>query len=310
MIENLPKLKKVPVSIITGFLGSGKTTLINKIIKNCPKLKLGLLINEFGDISVDESQLITAIDSEVLELASGGCICCTTNNDLVDIVFKILERENTVDHLLIETTGLADPLPIAMTFLGSELRDLTHLDSIITILDAANFSPDLFNSEVAISQITYGDVIILNKTDLVDQETLDKLEQRISNIKPKARILPCQYSHVTLPLISDLGITQIINFTRNTVNCDYSVISFQSDRPFLIKRFQSFLDDQMPNNVFRIKGILWFDESPEAHIFTVSGNRFMLDPTEWRDKPKNQLIFVGKDLDGEHLKFLLQNCLA
>jgi G3E family GTPase len=310
MIENLPKLKKVPVSIITGFLGSGKTTLINKIIKNCPELKFGLLINEFGEISVDESQLITAIDSEVLELASGGCICCTTNDDLVDIVFKILQRENPVDHLLIETTGLADPLPIAMTFLGSELRDLTHLDSIITILDAANFSPDLFNSEVAIGQITYGDIIILNKTDLVDQETLDKLEQSINDIKSGARILPCQYSHVALPLISDLGIPQIINFTKNTVNCDYCVISFQSDRPFLIKHFQSFLDDQMPNNVFRIKGILWFDESPEAHIFTVSGTRFMLDPTEWRDKPKNQLIFVGKDLDGEHLKFLLQNCLA
>ena len=273
MIENLPKLRKVPVSIITGFLGSGKTTLINKILKNCPELKFGLLINEFGDISVDESQSVTAIDSEVIELASGGCICCTTNDDLVDIVFKILEREDRVDHLLIETTGLADPLPIAMTFLGSELRDLTHLDSIITILDAANFSPDLFNSEVAIGQITYGDIIILNKTDLVDQETLDKLEQSINDIKSGARILQCQYSHVALPLISDLGITQRIKFNKNTVSGDYSVISFQSDRPFLIKRFQNFLDKQMPNNVFRVKGILWLDESPKAHIFTLSGKR-------------------------------------
>ena len=310
MIENLPKLRKVPVSIITGFLGSGKTTLINKILKNCPELKFGLLINEFGDISVDESQSVTAIDSEVIELASGGCICCTTNDDLVDIVFKILEREDRVDHLLIETTGLADPLPIAMTFLGSELRDLTHLDSIITILDAANFSPDLFNSEVAIGQITYGDIIILNKTDLVDQETLDKLEQSINDIKSGARILQCQYSHVALPLISDLGITQRIKFNKNTVSGDYSVISFQSDRPFLIKRFQNFLDKQMPNNVFRVKGILWLDESPKAHIFTLSGKRFLIDDLEWQGQPKNQLIFVGKDLDGEDLKFLLQNCLA
>jgi G3E family GTPase len=310
MIENLPKSRKMSVSIITGFLGSGKTTLINKILKNCPELKFGLLINEFGDIGVDEIQSVTAIDSEVVELASGGCICCTINDDLMEIVYRILEREDRVDHLLIETTGLADPLPIAMTFLGSELRDLTHLDSIITILDAANFSPDIFNSEVAVSQITYGDVIILNKTDLVDQETLDKLEQSINDIKSGARILQCQYSHVALPLISDLGIPQIINFTKNTVNCDYCVISFQSDRPFLLQRFQSFLDDQIPNNVFRIKGILWFDESPEAHIFTVSGNRFLIDDIEWQGQPKNQLIFIGKDLNGEHLKLMLQNCLA
>ncbi|MFM6201183.1 MAG: CobW family GTP-binding protein, partial [Dolichospermum sp.] len=191
--------KGLPVTIITGFLGSGKTTLLNHILTNQQGVKTAVLVNEFGEIGID-NELIVSTDQNIVEL-SNGCICCTINNDLVDAVYKVLAREEKLDYLVVETTGLADPLPVAMTFLASELRDLTRLDSIITVVDAANYSLDLFNSEAALSQITYGDVILLNKTDLVDETTLQELEKKINNIKEGSRIIRTTKSQVSLPLI-------------------------------------------------------------------------------------------------------------
>ena len=167
----------MPVTIITGFLGSGKTTLLNHILSNQQGLKTAVLVNEFGEIGID-NELIVSTEENMVAL-SNGCICCTINNDLVDAVYQVLERQENIDYLVVETTGLADPLPVALTFLSTELRDLTRLDSIITVVDAANYSLDLFNSQAAYSQIAYGDVIILNKTDLVDEATVKELEGKM-----------------------------------------------------------------------------------------------------------------------------------
>ena len=163
-ISDIPK-RGMPVTIITGFLGSGKTTLLNQILKNKQDLKVAVLVNEFGDINID-SQLLVSVDQDMVEL-SNGCICCTINDGLVDAVYRVLEREERIDYLVIETTGVADPLPIILTFLGTELRDLTNLDSILTLVDAEAFNQEHFQSEAALKQLTYGDIILLNKTDLV-----------------------------------------------------------------------------------------------------------------------------------------------
>ncbi|MEG4353097.1 GTP-binding protein [Microcoleus sp. LAD1_D5] len=344
----------LPVTIITGFLGSGKTTLLNHILTNQQGLKTAVLVNEFGEIGID-NELIVTTDDNMVEL-NNGCICCTINEDLVNAVYKVLERQENLDYLVVETTGLADPLPVAMTFLGTELRDLTRLDSIVTVVDAANYSLDLFNSQAAYSQIAYGDIIILNKTDLVEEAELDLLEVKIRDIKEGARILRTVKSQVPLPLVLSVGLFESDKYFQSEEtpsshehhdhdhhehhehhdhghhdhghhdhshhdhshhdhsdhleNDGFTSISFQSDKPFSLRKFQYFLDNQLPTNVFRAKGIMWFEESPKRHIFHLSGKRFSMDDDEWKGERKNQLVLIGQGLDTENLRSQLENCLC
>jgi G3E family GTPase len=199
-----------------------------------------------------------------------------------------------------------------MSFLGSELRDLTHLESIITLIDASNVSgnEDLFNNQASLDQITYGDIILFNKTDLVEKEYLDNLEAKIRDIKQGARIVHCVNGQVPLPLISSLGLKYIDDYLHYIEDGTISLVSFESDKPFAIRKFQNFLDNQMSDNVFRAIGMLWFDESPKCHPFNVSGKRFTIDDCEWIDKPNNKLVLVGQNLDAELIKAQLQECLV
>ncbi|MBD2502077.1 CobW family GTP-binding protein [Anabaena azotica] len=336
IITEVPK-RGMPVTIITGFLGSGKTTLLNQILKNKQDLKVAVLVNEFGDINID-SQLLVSVDQDMLEL-SNGCICCTINDGLVDAVYRVLEREERIDYLVIETTGVADPLPIILTFLGTELRDLTNLDSIITLVDAEAFTPNHFESEAALKQITYSDIILLNKTDLAPLEKTKEVEEYIHSVKEGARILHTQYGQVALPLILGLELTPTDKYTAEDVdhhhvdehhhhhhdhehehhhehhshhleNDGFISVSFQADRPFDVHKFETFLTEEMPNNVFRAKGILWFSDSDLRHIFQLSGPRYHLYADEWRTLPKNQVVFIGRKLNMQQMYTQLNNCLV
>ncbi|HIK19063.1 MAG TPA: GTP-binding protein [Leptolyngbyaceae cyanobacterium M33_DOE_097] len=356
----------MPVTIITGFLGSGKTTLLNHILTNQQGLKTAVLVNEFGEIGIDNELIIATEDDGGMVELSNGCICCTINNDLMEAVYKILERQENVDYLVVETTGLADPLPVALTFLGTELRDMTRLDSIITVVDAENFSLDLFNSQAAYNQIAYGDIILVNKADLVEEADLDLLEVRLRDIKGDARILRTVKGQVPLGMLLSVGLFESDKYFEpeakpahdhdhehhdhahdhdhhahaehahhDHANCDhahghcehdhdhdhhhhsdhleqdgFTSLSIQSDRPFDLRKFQYFLDNQLPTNVFRAKGILWFRESAKRHIFHLSGKRFSLDDSEWNGTPKNQLVLIGQDLDHEKLRSQVEACLA
>jgi G3E family GTPase len=346
--------KLVPVTIITGFLGSGKTTLLNHILQNQQGIKTAVLVNEFGEIGID-NDLIVATGEDMVEL-NNGCICCTINEDLVNAVHKVLARSEQIDYLVVETTGVADPLPVALTFLGTELRDVTRLDSIITLVDAANFSIDLFNSEAAQSQISYGDIILLNKTDLVDEADVDLLEVRLRDMKEGARIIRTTKSQVSLPMILSVGLFESDKYLDSPAkhddhahhdhahdhghedhsNCDhdhnqcehdhhghdhhdhshhldndgFTSLSFVSDRPFSLKRFQYFLDNQLTVNMFRAKGFLWFDESDKCHVFHLCGKRFSIDDEQWKGEPQTKFVIIGQDLDNDKILKQLDKCLT
>ncbi len=349
--------KLVPVTIITGFLGSGKTTLLNHILQNQQGIKTAVLVNEFGEIGID-NDLIVATGEDMVEL-NNGCICCTINEDLVNAVHKVLARSEQIDYLVVETTGVADPLPVALTFLGTELRDVTRLDSIITLVDAANFSIDLFNSEAAQSQITYGDIILLNKTDLVDEADADLLEVRLRDMKEGARIIRTTKSQVSLPMILSVGLFESDKYLaapakhddhghshdhhdhahaaehEDHSNCDhdhdkcehdhshdhskhshhldndgFTSMSFVSDRPFMLRKFQHFLDNQLTVNIFRAKGFLWFDESDKCHVFHLCGKRFSIDDEQWKGEPQTKFVIIGQDLDNDKIRKQLENCLT
>lgn len=312
--------QRVPVTIITGFLGSGKTTLLNQILQNNQNQKVAVLVNEFGDINID-AQLLVSYDDDMVEL-SNGCICCTINEGLVKAVKRILAREKKVDRLIIETTGVADPLPIILTFVGSDFRDFTHLDSVITLIDGETFTPEHFDSEVAYKQIAYGDILLLNKTDLASREQLTALETYIASIKQNPRIIQTQYAQVPLPLILDVGLTATDNYIAEEhhkhrhhhshhLEADGFVsLSFQSDKPFDVYKFQKFLNEGLPLEVFRAKGIVWFAGSQLRHIFQLCGQRNDIKSESWSTPPVNQLVFIGSHLDTDKLRQQLNDCLV
>lgn len=304
--------------MITGFLGSGKTTLLNHILNNAQGLKVAVLVNEFGDINID-AQLIVAAENNMVEL-SNGCICCTINESLVDSVYQVLEREERMDYLVIETTGLADPLPIIMTFVGTSLRDLTRLDSVLGVVDADNFGAGLLDTEVYTNQLIYSDVILLNKTDLVNADRIGAIEQDIHLLKSGARILSCSLQHSSdLPLsaILDVGLADAQTYllserelSDHLVSDRFVSIPFRSDRPFDLAKFEHFLTQQLPDSIFRAKGILWFEGQAQRYILQLSGKRCNLSLDAQQRPTQNQLVLIGRQLNPLQLHQQLNNCLT
>jgi G3E family GTPase len=305
--------KRLPVTVVTGFLGSGKTTLVNHILSNRAGLKAAVLVNELGEIGID-NDLIVAADGGMIELAN-GCICCSTNSDFVDGIVRILSRSETVDHILVETTGVADPLPVAQTLLRPEFRDFLRLDAIVAVADAEHFSLDHFDGTVAPEQLRHADAILVNKCDRVDAQRLDGVEGRIRAVNAEARMIRTIRSAAPLPMILDVELFETSPADRyhhhhhtHLADDGFVSLSFESDRPFSVARFQAFLDERPPS-LFRGKGFLQLAETGERYVFHLVGGRFTLE----KDRGPvgtNRLVLIGRQLDLDDLRTRLSHCLA
>jgi G3E family GTPase len=197
MADTASVAAKTPVTVLTGYLGAGKTTLLNRILSENHGQKYAVIVNEFGEIGID-NDLIVGADEEVFEM-NNGCVCCTVRGDLIRILSQLMKRKGRFDAIIVETTGLADPGPVAQTFFVDEdIKAKTYLDSVTALVDALHFDEALKTDRVVKEQIAFADHIILNKTDLVDDARLDEIEGRLKGLNPLASITRAQRSFVDI----------------------------------------------------------------------------------------------------------------
>ena len=305
--------KKIPVTVITGYLGSGKTTLLNHILRGQHGRKVAVIVNEFGEVGIDGQLIVQDEDEQLIEF-NNGCLCCTVRGDLIDTITQLQERNGELDAILIETTGLADPAPVASTFFVSEeIRATTRLDSFVTVVDAINLAKNLEQSVEAQEQVAFADIILVNKTDLASEEQIAKIERQVRSLNPLATIHRSEQGVVDLALVLDSNAFQLDAKLQvdpeflgdHEHEHDPAIASFvlRESRPIDMNRFVSWITpllQEQGDRVLRTKGVFNAHSFNERVVFqSVRMLTTMSRFSAWEAATTRQseYVVIGRHLD-------------
>lgn len=300
----------VPVTILTGFLGAGKTTLLNRVLYESHGRRLAVIVNEFGELGVDGA-LVAGAAGSVIELAN-GCICCATRGQLLSSVRQVLAGDIQLDGILIETSGLADPCPVMDELAHSSLSDHARLDGVIAVVDALNFDRNLDSAEAAYQQIVSADIILINKTDLVDADIPGRIEQGVRHLNAHARVAYCSKCDVPMDVLVGPG------YRHGTpLRCSepashqhdgFESIVLRIDRPVSPDRLSDWLG-ALPPSVFRAKGFLRLQGLPGLTEVSAVGTRYALEPAAGQpDDTVTGLVLIGRGMPADALGTSLESC--
>ena len=316
----------IPVTVLTGYLGAGKTTLLNRILSENHGRKYAVVINEFGELGVD-NDLVVDTDEEVFEM-NNGCICCTVRGDLIRIVGGLMKRRGKFDGIIIETTGLANPAPVAQTFFVDEgVRARTRLDAIVTVVDAKNLAARLADSAEAAAQIAFADVILLNKTDLVTAAELEAVEGKIRAINRFATIHRTERSAVDIAAVMDQGAFDLQRILAEVKpdfltedghehNDDIASMSFEVSRPIDPEKFNGWISrllQEKGQDLLRTKGILHYAGEDKRFAFQavhMIADGAFIGPWPPGEEPRSRLVFIGRNLNRPQLRRGFEACQA
>ncbi len=321
----VPAADRLPVTVLTGYLGAGKTTLLNRILTHEHGLKVAVIVNEFGEVGID-NQLVIDADEEIFEM-NNGCICCTVRGDLIRIIGNLMKRRDRFDHLVIETTGLADPAPVIQTcFVDEDLRDELRLDAVITLVDLVHVQQHWEAEEVQ-EQLAFADVLLLNKADLVEEAERQAIEQRVRAINPMARLLTTCNADAPIDQLLGVGAFELERalsldpgflIEEHAHEHDDAVdsVAFVEERPMNLDKLGSWLSDLVAErgpDLFRMKGIIQLEGKDERYVFQAV--HMLLDgdfDRPWKDGERRctEFVIIGRDLDTEGLRSGFNACVA